>query len=124
MGGTVHVGLPDDAVPIGVDHWVTFVRYTADQEPDAPAPAGIVEWHYRADRPGEQVLCAGAVMWWRPEAERGQENKPVWDLVSLDPLDLNPSVHCNPAKPAGEEDPARRGCGMHGYIHGGVWTDA
>lgn len=125
MGSTIEVDLPDDAIEIGPAHWITFISYGIEHYPDAPRPSGIIEWHYRLDRPEQQVLCAGAVPWWRPEHERSDPEKhPMWTLNSLEPLDLSPSVFCNPDKPKGEEDPDKRGCGMHGFIKHGRWSNA
>jgi hypothetical protein len=99
--------LPPCAEPIGDGHWITY--YTVDRErwPEAPEHTGIIEWHRRPD--GE--LCGGWVAWWRPPGQSG----PVWQLVALDPLHLEPSILCSPDKD---------GCGMHGFIRDGRWVDA
>lgn len=36
----------------------------------------------------------------------------TWTVTRRDPLSLSPSVHC---------DPARGGCGMHGFITDGIY---
>ena len=37
---------------------------------------------------------------------------PRWQVVSLEPLTLSPSILCSPDK---------GGCGLHGFIRGGRW---
>lgn len=37
----------------------------------------------------------------------------TWQLVSREPLTLQPSIHC---------DRARGGCGMHGFVTGGRYA--
>jgi hypothetical protein len=48
--------------------------------------------------------CAGYIRW---VADR---NKPVWTLVSLEPLEVSPSLLCH--------------CGHHGFILRGRWQPA
>lgn len=68
------------------------------------AIVGLIESH-RAPDGGE---CGGSVTFDVPEAEglKGQR----WQLVSLDPLHIEPSVLCS--------------CGWHGWIHNGQWVNA
>lgn len=99
--------LPEGAIDLGADHWFTWFSYSEDHHPEAPEKAGIIEWHLNPD--GE--LCGGAVNFWRPPGDKG----PTWQVHSLDPLHVEPSVLCSPEK---------GGCGSHGFIRGGRWVTA
>lgn len=75
---------------------------------------GIIENHPPAD--GREAWCGGFVSWAtmiNPSAE--EANRPTWQLFRLDPLHLEPSIHCLPAK---------GGCGSHGWIRSGRWVEA
>lgn len=61
---------------------------------------GIMQAHLKKDG----VVCAGAVYWSRVE------NRPIWDLVTPEPLTLEPSIRCS--------------CGLHGWIRNGQWEHA
>jgi hypothetical protein len=52
--------------------------------------------------------CEGVIHWWRRPGEEG----PVWQLVSLDPLHVEPSVQCH-------THPEH-----HGWIRDGRWEFA
>lgn len=69
---------------------------------------GIMEWHARPDG----TKCGGAVLFVRSASE---PDRPIWQVVSLDPLHLEPSIHC---------DPEEGGCGTHGWIRDGRWVVA
>ncbi len=80
---------------------------------------GIIEWHpdggegeHRDIAAAGDGMCGGAVMFVRSTSEAG---RPLWTIVSLDPLDLQPSILCSPSK---------GGCGSHGWIRGGRWVGA
>jgi Family of unknown function (DUF6527) len=69
--------------------------------------AGIIEWH-RTSSGGE--ACGGSLLF----AGAGDDSdRPHWQVISLDPLELAPSIACT--------GPA---CGSHGYIRAGRWVDA
>lgn len=69
---------------------------------------GIIEHHLRVDN-GEP--CDGGVMFARPKTPSEHEAKrPVWQVISLVPLHIEPSILC--------------GCGAHGFIRDDVWVDA
>lgn len=66
---------------------------------------GMIESH---DGPDGQ-RCAGSMLFNVIEAADYGSNAPRWDVVSWDPLTLEPSILC------GE-------CGHHGYIRDGAWV--
>lgn len=70
------------------------------------ARVGLLESH---PRPDDGRGCSGAVTFDVPEAE-GLKG-PRWQVESMDPLTISPSVLC-------------RGCGWHGWIRGGQWVPA
>lgn len=64
---------------------------------------GITEWHKNS----EGKLCGG----WVPfnvESRYIHDSTPKWEVKSLDPLHLEPSLLCN--------------CGHHGFIREGKWV--
>lgn len=70
---------------------------------------GGILYHPRPD--GSE--CGGAVSFGRPwpgKASAHEQLRPVWTVVSLDPLEISPSVLCH--------------CGFHGFIRGGRWVPA
>lgn len=92
-----------DAIDIGGDHKITYTEYEGE-------PAGIVEWHKKAD--GQ--WCRGWVPFRQSAWGRGFENNPGWqgwDVVQREPLTLSPSILC-------------RACGSHGFIREGKWVQA
>jgi len=66
-----------------------------------PGSWGLIWYHQRPDngRP-----CSGCLSW-DPDDEKH------WDLISLEPLTLSPSLLCN-------------ACGAHGFIEQGRWRPA
>ncbi|MGW5147550.1 hypothetical protein [Rhodococcus koreensis] len=83
------------AVDIGGDVYYLFVYNEADE------PTGAMIGHLTPD--GEE--CLGQITF------RGHGNgRPEWDVRSLDPLWVEPSILCS--------------CGKHGWIRNGVWYDA
>lgn len=54
----------------------------------------------------EGKRCGGTVVWDRA----GMADGPTWTLVSLDPLEVTPSVRCH--------------CGYHGFVRAGRWEAA
>jgi len=63
---------------------------------------GITEWH--KDREG--TLCGGWVPFDVPGIDEFYR-KNAWQVVSLDPLHIEPSLLCS--------------CGNHGFIRNGKW---
>lgn len=59
--------------------------------------------------------CEGAVLFDTPENHRGTAERPLWQVQSLEPLTITPSILMTPGK---------GGCGLHGFISEGRWRDA
>lgn len=73
---------------------------------------GIIVGHVHDD--GE--VCEGAVLFDTPENHRGSDaGRPLWQVHSLDPLHIEPSILMSPDK---------GGCGLHGFIRDGRWVPA
>lgn len=68
-------------------------------------PIGIIEAH----RLSGDEWCYGGVFW--KQVGTPEHPRPVWTLVSLEPLHLEPSILCQI-------------CGNHGFIRGGRWVSA
>jgi hypothetical protein len=68
-----------------------------------------------------QLLENGGLIWehdampgyWVSRHQVSSVKGEVWTVQSLEPLTLNPSLHC--AEATG-------GCGMHGFVVQGRWT--
>jgi len=86
---------------LDADHAVEFTTFWDESE-----PAGGILWH-RAPQTRDG-WCAGA-FWFRQPKNHPQV--PLWHLVSLHPLHLEPSFQCW-CKQA------------HGFIHAGKWEAA
>lgn len=84
-------------IDLGSDVMITF---TVALEGDTKV--GFIETHPTP----EGVGCHGQVIFDIPEA--AHLNGPKWQLLSLDPLHIEPSVLC-------------RSCGNHGFIRNGRW---
>lgn len=108
----------------GSGHAYSLVRGRADRyQPGAPpcgpedgveyVYVGIIERHHRADT---GAVCCGGVMWARLiEPSELEANRPIWQLVCLEPLHLEPSLLCRADL---------GGCGSHGWIRDGAWAEA
>ena len=96
-------------IDIGLGHWIERADYKGE-------PAGINVGHTHSD--GQE--CLGWVPFrgsaWSKEFETKpdgtrNENYQCWDVLSVEPLTLSPSIK-------------RRGCGDHGHIKQGRWVPA
>lgn len=88
----------EGAIPLGGNHW-----YVPVYEFDTDKFAGINEWHLNSR--GE--WCAG----WVPfEGRTHRTNGAEWQVLSVEPLTLSPSLLCS--------------CGNHGWIREGKWVEA
>lgn len=96
--------VPEGLVDLGHDVLIKFfVRAGSDE------PVGFIETHPAPDGAG----CHGSVLFDVPA--NASENRPKWQLVSLDPLHIEPSVLCGSHAVPGS------GCGHHGFIRNGRW---
>lgn len=90
-------------IDIGHNHQIEFVGYEGDER------AGLNDYHLRADG----TECKGFIAidggTWAKSFDPGQIQ--VWQLVSVEPLTLSPSLLC-------------RVCGDHGFIREGKWVPA
>jgi len=59
--------------------------------------------------------CEGAVLFDTPENRRGSPGRPLWQVESLEPLTISPSILYSTEK---------GGCGLHGFIREGRWVGA
>ncbi len=105
---------PDYAEDIGDDHSITWFGWYPDRDlnpqyanaADIPN-MGVVVYHHR---PGGE-WCSGAIHFDRPEIRELIGDRPVWQVMSMNPLHVEPSVLC-------------KLCGDHGYIRDGRWVPA
>jgi hypothetical protein len=101
-------------IDLGDGHIARFVAWGPDRDlnpqyagrPDID-PCGIIIDHRTPDG-GE---CSGYVAFDLPGMAELFPGKPVWQVASIDPLTLSPSILC-------------KGCGEHGYITSGAWVRA
>lgn len=94
---TIYYGDPPEAGSVYLDqHHAYRLMYM----PDATEPAGVTEWHWTGEH-----WCAGFIPFKSHNPDYG------WDVHSLDPLHLEPSLLC-------------RLCGSHGFIRSGTWVSA
>ena len=92
--------LPEaDWIELGDDVAVTFTSW-GDLD-----KSGLIHSHHRPDD-GEP--CAGGIMFDLPGVAEAFPNRPLWTLVSVDPLTVSPSLLCS--------------CGSHGFIQDGKWV--
>lgn len=66
---------------------------------------GLIHSH---NRPDDGEPCAGGIMFDLPGVADAFPGRPLWTLVSADPLTVSPSLLCS--------------CGSHGLIQGGKWV--
>lgn len=97
MRGRVEDTSLGDVHDLGSDMMITFQTRLDDD-----TPIGFIETHPTP----EGIGCHGQVVFDIPEA--ADLKGPKWQLLSLDPLHIEPSVLC-------------RGCGHHGFVRGGRW---
>lgn len=84
------------------DHAVEWLTHPGESE-----PYGAHIWHrpgpYKHEPSATPGWCLGTIQWRRARA-------PLWELHSLAPLTVTPSILC--------------GCGAHGFITQGTWIAA
>ncbi len=93
----------DKALWLDDDNAVMFIVDVATDQ-----PCGGILYHRRAVVENGFTYCAAGFYWQQPSTYK----RPVinWQLESLDPLTLSPSLLC--------------GCGYHGFIKQGKWIPA
>jgi hypothetical protein len=74
---------------------------------------GMILDHPDARDPAQR--CHSGLTFAGPVQAQLEPNRPVWQVESWEPLTLSPSILCAPDK---------GGCGLHGYIRGGLWVPA
>lgn len=79
------------------------IAFTTWHEHD---PVGLIEEH--TDPTGHR--CGGGILFDLPGVREAFPNRPVWTLVTVDPLTITPSLLCD--------------CGHHGWIKNGRWEPA
>lgn len=96
--------LGDDAVDLGHGHWAKF--FVRDG-----VRTGFFHVHPAAggDHTPEGEPCAGAVNFDVPANTDRSPGRAVWQLLSADPLHVEPSILCS--------------CGRHGFVRGGRWEE-
>lgn len=94
------------AISIGQNTWMQKIAAHSTGE-----WVGIIEWHL--NQAGE--LCGGFVAFagFYGMTSHGMSpvERPVWQVATLEPLTLSPSISC-------------KACGHHGYIRAGRWVPA
>lgn len=104
--------------PIGLDHWYReYVGSSSDE-----LTIGAILLHKNG---ATGLWCMGGAMYDIPQAQRYRTKRAdgtmshVWQLLSREPLHVEPSLLCKaPSGPNGEL------CGDHGWIRGGRWVAA
>jgi len=94
--------MPDGAIDIGNGTWITKVQDGTGEW------VGINEWHH-APSGDSWEWCGGWVPFMLPGLPEAVHSN-HWDIVSLEPLTLSPSLLCT-------------SCQHHGYIRNGAWED-
>lgn len=97
-------GRTDEPIPDGVIDLGHDVLILPEYHNDSTEMVGFIETHPSPEGTG----CHGYVLLDVPEVADIQRTK--WQLVSRDPLHIEPSVLCGP-----------HGCGHHGFIRAGRW---
>lgn len=104
MRGRIPGEDPGQVLDLGHDVLVQFQTRAASGD----LVVGFIETHPTPDGTG----CHGQVTFDLPETQ--DLLGPKWQLVSLDPLHIEPSVLCGTNAGVG-------GCGHHGFIRGSRW---
>lgn len=104
-------GRTDEPVPEGVVDLGHDVLILFQVGEDEKTKIGFIETHPTPEGAG----CHGQVVFDVPEA--ASVRSPKWQLLSLDPLHIEPSVLCGIAGKA-------ISCGHHGFVRDGRWVPA
>lgn len=87
---------------IDLGHGVKIVFY----EWNDTFPAGMIEEH---DKPDGSGRCRGSIPFDVPGVRENLSDRDVWQVESIDPLTLSPSLLCTV-------------CGHHGFVRQGRWV--
>ncbi len=100
-------------IELGMDHWMQwFVPFDGPEE-----YIGVIVWHPAKPEDTRCIenhdgWCGGAIHFNVPQnaniLKADGTPRPKWNVESLDPLSLNPSLGCH--------------CGDHGFIKQGRWA--
>lgn len=113
---------PEKAVDLGGGHSYVLTSWSPDRElnpqydgiPDVENWGAII-FH---TNPVTGKPCAGGVTFDGEVQCLLEPDRPRWELISLEPLHIEPSVLCRWPNPDGTE------CGDHGYVRDGRWVVA
>jgi hypothetical protein len=124
----------DDFTYVGLHHWFRFTwcdkSYSCPGEvedlPELLRTAddeghylhGIIQPHLRYSVDGVQTWCGGGVTF----RGHGTKNGAQWDVRSLDPLTLEPSLLCRAPITFDNNHMPTSECNDHGYITDGLWV--
>lgn len=106
----------DGRIDLGSGVWMRYVSWAPERAlnpqyahlPDEER-AGVIVGHLHEDG----AECEGYASFDTPSNR--ETERPTWTVEQEEPLTLSPSIHM---------DPAKGGCGLHGYIQGGQWIGA
>lgn len=103
---------PADSIDLGHGVYMRWVEWTPDRalnphlaDLEDETPTGFIVGHVHDDG----AVCEGLVPFDTPANRR--EGRNVWQVHSLDPLHVEPSI-------------LRRECGLHGFVREGRWVPA
>jgi len=91
----------ENRVSIGPGHYIKLANYGG-------VVVGLNEWHPDKRDPSRE--CQGFVFF-DVQTEARCKDTPIWQVLSMEPLTLSPSLLC-------------RTCGNHGFIREGKWVPA
>lgn len=118
---------PGHATDLGHDHSFVFTCWEPDRElnpqydgiPDVEHFGAIIfHTNPRTGRP-----CSGAVTFDGPTQQHLDPDRPKWQLVSLTPLHIEPSVLCCWIESESDGGDGQE-CADHGFIRDGRWVPA
>lgn len=103
-------------IDLGLGHSLTYHQWAPDRElnpqydgiPDIER-VGATIYHHKPDG----TPCVGGITFDLPNLPAGFLARPRWQVISWEPLHIEPSVLCKV-----------EGCGDHGWIRDGRWVPA
>ena len=105
----------DQEIDLGYDHFLRYFCWKPDRElnpqydgiPDIEKAGAIVRHKNKKD----ESECMSAIRFDTEEVKQVFSHKSCWQVLSWEPLTLNPSLLC-------------LRCGDHGFIRDGKWIPA